>query len=158
AQGDDQREATEEARTPRATPTRSSDQSHEFGPSEVLKRVLAGPAWPAPEHELTGRPYLAGVDREILGGRVIGLDIDVVARSLGDETDGLLPDRDLLGAGRYVLDLEIPLVIGHRVVGIVEDHPVRLHPGMDTATHPAGGPLGRGGGHLDMTVRFERRI
>src|SRR4051794_2222011 len=83
-------------------------------------------------------PDLPRVDLEVERGRVVRLDVDVLARGRRDEPaagDRLLPDDHLLGPGRDVLDLELPLVVGHREVGAVGHHPVRLHPGVDIADH-----------------------
>src|SRR5262245_17369468 len=57
----------------------------------------------------TARLHLGWIDREILGCRVIGLDVHIIARRLGHGTDRLLPDDELLGTGRGILDLEVAL-------------------------------------------------
>src|SRR6266511_2457295 len=64
---------------------------------------------------------LAGVDLEVFGRGVGGLDGHLVARARGDEAplDRLLPDDDLLHARRDVLDLVVPLVVGDGEVGVV---------------------------------------
>ena len=70
---------------------------------------------------------------------------DGLARGGGDET--LLATASCqtttfcVPAGTFLIS-KFPFVVGHGEVGVVEDHPVGLHPGMDVAGQLAGRPLG----------------
>ena len=60
------------------------------------------------------------------------LDCDGVL--LIEVAGGFLPDVEFVGSGGEIGNLEIPFLIGDGRVGMIEDHPVSDHPGMDIAT------------------------
>src|SRR5579864_3634425 len=79
---------------------------------------------------------LARLDLEVGEGRcLIGFDRDGLTRRRRHVVRRLLPDDELLAAGRHVLDLEVPLLVGHREVGAVANEPIGFHPGMNIAGH-----------------------
>ena len=116
----------------------------------------------APQSKIKNRKSVHAPGSSLLGSILKSLTVvslalivtsspEVASRS--PPLHGLLPDDDLLGAGRDVLDLEIALVVGHREIGIVEHHPPRPHPGMNIADDLAGRPLGAGGVNVQRSAR-----
>src|SRR4051812_27847438 len=91
------------------------------------------------EGRLAGR-LLPVVELDFLQVHRAGLDLDRLAEAaLGTALDAarLVPDEEAEFArqDRRVLDLEVAVLVGHRVVRVVEHADPRLHPRVDRAGH-----------------------
>src|SRR5438445_9543722 len=60
---------------------------------------------------------------------------NVIERVLANHSPSFVPGNDLVVAGRNLCELEVAILIGHRVVGMLRYYHLAIHPDMYIAAH-----------------------
>src|SRR6266446_594767 len=70
---------------------------------------------------------------------------NVIERVLANHSPSFVPGNDLVVAGRNLCELEVAILIGHRVVGMLRYYHLAIHPDMHIAAHAYCAFAGHGG-------------